>query len=717
MGTNPPAAEINVRPHVHAIASQNNPLDRESKRGRQPYSPLAPVERLAPLLGVLSLLTREHRERIAARHDADARIAAAREVESFDAIGRTRPDFTELDLDWKRPSSRLPGGAPVWDSRTHVRRLRRKRHYYWDRKSRPRCETLKKAILVPAHEAHAASRAWHEARAVGQRTRAATAGACGDGTIEITCSCCGVVTSAPVWCGIVRLCEGCNERRAMRTRARFAKALEIVTWHAERHGSTQRWREGGPIGQKHIVFTMPHHEGDVFEVDSEGRKRLDRKATAARRIEILFNAWKRFSRELQAWQAEPWTGQKPAIGACWHRAFEWTAGSEGGDGCGHPHFHLWAMLPYLPEHDDHRVRTIEGGAAKRTRRCAAPRRLTKKRGAAWGWAETMRRERCTACVDPRPTAPVAVRGAWGWARTLAPSRRVDVAEGAWGFAARVARDRHLDAYYRAPRRADKTTPAVERRTGLRTWWADALAAEGARVDDQRVNISIQAARAQMLFREVHKPHGIRYRTEHVRRIEIVTSAGELVGYFEAPCLAFLDRKTLELAGPEVIAGVYEALEGRRLSQSSKVLLGGKDGGIVSKGFLGIAEEFIDGSCRDCSDVATHKGKPPPPSTSIPPKNIVVAAWHQGLKNRIGPKLAPSTGPPFELSGPERYAELLTKLRIEARPVPARARELEAILAEVRAGEGLPSYRRGGRARPGGKRPAARTWREKMKARK
>lgn len=611
-------------------------------------------------LEALARWTERHREERAAEHEKEARTAAARALESWDAIGRTRPAHLDTALDWKAAKGRRPR-RPVWDSRTHIRRTRRKRRDYRDGKGRARRAWTAVRVEVPAHEAHEASRKWHEGRAMGQRTRLATAAHCGQGVVVVSCNCCGVVTEAPVWCGIVRLCEGCNIRRSMRMRARFATSLRVALYHAEIAGSLRRDRPGGALGQHHVVLTAPHVEvmGEVWE----GGASIDRKATAKERIRLVFAAWKRLSARLQAWMREPWEGLSQTVGAAWHRAFEWTTGA---DGCGHPHFHLWTLTPWLPEHDDHRVASIVDGKPRASMRCLAPRRLA----GAWGWAETMRRERCPGCVQlPQ-----------------------DRAAG-------------LDAYYRAPGARAWTTPPVERRTGLRTWWADALAAEGAPVDEQRVNVTVRKAyaRPQELIREVQKPNGIVYRDRKVRRIEIVDGSGALLDYFESWCLAFVDQETWELAGPDVISGVYEALEGRRLSQSSKTLLRRRDGSVKSVGFLGIADSFVDGSCRDCNDAAAVRGLPPPP---IVERRVDVVTWDRAAQFQDDVKWP--RGPPPEdphhvtiFSPGDEYAALVAKLRQAEPEAMARATSsmarLGAATTSIRSDPSLllPSYRRGG----------------------
>jgi hypothetical protein len=300
-------------------------------------------------------------------------------------------------------------------------RLRRRWVPWRDEKRRARRRLDKSTIFVPAHKAHAQSAAWPAARAGGQRHRMRHVGACGAGMIRISCSDCGTVHEAPLHCAVVRLCPGCNRRRSAKMRARFATSVDVVLHNAERAGMFQRRRPGGALGQHHITLTAPHVEAERVEAPVEavggawGWALVEhraafglaaylerRKATTKRRCAVLLGAWRSFSRRLQAWLRQPWPDRKAAkaapIGACWHRAFEWTKGA---DGLGHPHFHLWALSPWIPEHDDHRIQNVNGQATTRCEGegCAHCKNgIPRRAGLRTWWAEALAEQ--GVAVDP-----------------------------------------------------------------------------------------------------------------------------------------------------------------------------------------------------------------------------------------------------------------------------------------------------------------------------
>lgn len=682
--------------------------------------------------------TKAHREELSLVHGARKTAAIVRSDAAFDALHRTAPDPTlvahELDTEPGDPRTlsvgllapglapgRAEPTAPPYDPAPTVTRRRTRWKPWRDRKGRARRSRETRKVEIEAHRAHASSGAWHGARAEGQKHRMAHVGACGVGVVSVSCQACGVVHDAPAWCAVVRLCPGCNKRRATRTQARFGKAIQVVLASAERAGTLNRYRKGGAIGQKHLVLTAPHvgaaepppvergawswcaldrREREAAELVALMRRpvggawgwaavehrpaflerdRLEReREIVRRRIRIMTGAAKSFTRELQAFLRRPWgkSGPKaePTIGACWHRCFEWTPGE--GDGLGHPHFHMWLLTPWVPVADEHDLEGIApGGARRRTSPCAAPRRLK----GTWGWAETMRRERCEMCVP----GPTRAGGAWGWAD-------------AW------KRDEHLDSYYRQARAPWRKIAAVRRRTGLRTWWAEALAKEGSPVDDRLLSLSLCEASVRPVVQvtEIHKPNGIVYRQERQSKLEILDASGRVQNYFEAWCIAFED------APPHVLAAVYEGLEGKRLSQSSKVALRARDAknlGFAPRdedddrtvvGLLGIADAMWDASCKDCLDVTCIAGAPPPPFAE---KAVEVVTWKRVVAARIGPPLPPATAPPeYQADHQESYEALVKRLRTEerARDGTGLARMLE--ICDVIRAEGpsvLPAYRR------------------------
>jgi hypothetical protein len=647
-----------------------------------------------------------HRQR-AAREDAAGAAA-------WDALGRHEADpqlVGELSpgpdappdgvwgwAAWHRPPSSLavrllapqdaPGKVdPYVDPAPTVKRYRRRREHWralqadeYGPAGTPRRSWKVKKVLVPAHLAHESSRKWHAGRAEGQKHRIATVGGCGAGTVRVVCHGCGSVHESPVRCGVVRLCPGCNIRRSTRARARFGVSLAVVLHHAKRAGSFDKFRKGGRLGQHFYTLTVPHVRTTAV-VGTWGWCRTEhegawRKATAKRRVTLLFAAWKRFARRLQDFFRRPWnekTAVPPAIGSCWSRAFEWTPGQEG-DGLGHPHFHLWALTPWIPLWDDHRIDAIEDGKVHPSARCKAQRPTA----GVWGWAETMRKERCPYCVAPEPSE---------------------------------SRAAFLDRYYAQPRALEWSWPVVPRRSGLRTWWTEALAAEGAPIDERKAQIDVRAvdARPRTFIKEVRKPNGLTFRERKTGRVEIVEKGGQIIDYFEGWCLGMLDEQTWRVAGADVIAGVFEALEGRRLSQASKVTLRKRDGAPVVVGFYGIADARVDGSCQDCNDHATKERLPHP---GFPRRSIEVVSIARAQGRRLAaPALPPGTGPPHESwvhAGPtpeiDRVALLVRELRfaeaLESGDVGRKVARLFEVTELVRelGPSILPAYRRGGRAK-------------------
>lgn len=183
---------------------------------------------------------------------------------------------------------------------------------------------------------------WHEQRARGQRERFEKVNACGARTIHLNCNCCGRSASHKLGCGVIRLCPECSVRYAMRRRARFSLARAGVVLKANHEGHFRRNRRGGAFSEKMLTLTVPHVGDNIQWV--------------AERVRIAFDAWRIFSRRMQAYwrraaKADPSMlihvgGKNYKPGVWMHRAFEWTPGK---DGFGHPHFHVWLLCPFIPK--------------------------------------------------------------------------------------------------------------------------------------------------------------------------------------------------------------------------------------------------------------------------------------------------------------------------------------------------------------------------------
>jgi hypothetical protein len=377
-----------------------------------------------------------------------------------------------------------------------------------------------------------------------------------------------------------------------------------------------------------------------------------RSNAAERRVRVLFEASRHFTKRLQKYLREPWKGEKREIvGACWSRAFEWTLGD---DTLGHPHFHLWALEPWIPLEDEHRIESVIDGVRRPTTPCKAQ-----------GDAKHAKRAKtCELCAAK-----------------------------------------------------------VERRTGMRTWWSSGLAQSGVELASENVIIDIREMQAHPMraFREVRKPLGVNYqgRDEHnpiarakayVKSIEMRTAAGEVVNYFENWNMARLDEETLRLAGPSVIGGVARALEGRRMSQASKVvLLKNKrepKGETMRVGFYGIADSYYGGECESCKAAGGER---------LPSKGVRVVSWQQKVAARVeahAPTPMPvDTGPPPH-DAEAAYRDLVHRLQVAEAGASGVLAKLEDVCAAVRelGADVLPIYRRG-RVRKG---PIVWTAREKMK---
>jgi hypothetical protein len=621
-------------------------------------------------------LTRSHRERLAARHEARAELAAARGLEAWDKIGRTET----LDgggclghVERTDKGERLT----VQARRAGLWTIRVRRRWVPRRDGRPGRKLQVLRVAVPRHRAMATASKWHSDRALGQRARRATVEHCGEGSVTVTCQCCGSVAEGRVFCGVVRLCFGCTRQRAFRARARLARAVAVVVDNARARGAFLAHRTGGPLGQRHVVLTAPHV---VVPLEGPGSKPA-RLETAAARVELLFRAWGHFSKRLARWiDNGGWKDPDlrarsgaAARGSCWHRAFEWTPGAADGDGCGHPHFHLWILSPFLPEYDEHRMPSVIDGRPSPSTRCLAQGEHAAKK----------RAKLCPLC------------------------------------AARV-----------------------ERRTGLRSWWVEALERaadkpvkraslrgpeidalsfrrlEGWRVEHATINVTVRKVwmRPIEFFREVVKSNGQKVTVSRMSRLQLLAAGGELIGYMEGWSIATLDRRSLEHAGADVLAGLYCALEGRRLSQSSRVTLRARSGRDCVVGLMGIADMLYDATCRDCAGYARAVGAPAPLPEA---RKIEVTSWAtlaQADDERRWPTRprGPPSAEPAPSDGPS-WSELVASLqRAERAPLAtAAASRLEAVCAELRR-EGpamLPIYRRSGA-------PLARprmTARDKMRA--
>jgi hypothetical protein len=146
--------------------------------------------------------------------------------------------------------------------------------------------------------------------------------------------------------------------------------------------------------------------------------------------------------------------------------------------------------------------------------------------------------------------------------------------------------------------------ALGRVSIVRVWWSEALARAGIEIAPDETIIKLRSVKVRTveIVRELQKGWQV---TE--KRVRLESVAGEdLAGYVEGWCIAALDPTTMEVAGEEVIAAVYEALEGRRLSQASA-------------GFLSLAETLAV-TCRGCGEA--HFGA------------RVIVPWHRAVPGSL-----------------------------------------------------------------------------------
>lgn len=214
---------------------------------------------------------------------------------------------------------------------------------------------------------------WHHDRGKGQYDRFSNLRTCGARNMIARCAqpdCRKDRKAVPESCGIVRLCNRCSLVGARKRIARFGRARARVLIDADTIGFTRRgwkqWRD------RMITLTAPHFALEKVEKGS-ALDRLGLPDTTQARVWALRLAWPAFLRRLALhWKGNPKRDRKtglmvpetPATIAQlpryevnadgekrvvlgippYHRAFEWTPGS---DGLGHPHFHVWTFAPRL----------------------------------------------------------------------------------------------------------------------------------------------------------------------------------------------------------------------------------------------------------------------------------------------------------------------------------------------------------------------------------
>lgn len=189
---------------------------------------------------------------------------------------------------------------------------------------------------------------WHYARATGEVERFERAATCGQGQrlVRLDCRLCGSVHDIQPSCGGTLACTRCRDISIRRWRARFLRAREEQVKLIGR-----RMRGYGAYSDKLVTLVAPH-AGDAEE-----------RIEWVRRAVTIFSKWWRehMPRPLgsrhpgRVWQATNYESRgghwrlariEEQRGYAWSRAFEWKLGA---DAQGHPHAHIWALCPYLPQ--------------------------------------------------------------------------------------------------------------------------------------------------------------------------------------------------------------------------------------------------------------------------------------------------------------------------------------------------------------------------------
>lgn len=211
---------------------------------------------------------------------------------------------------------------------------------------------------VPTHSQ------WHSSRARGKRRLFENLATCGEGsTLELVCrnSTCGERFSLPIGCGAAFFCPACRKRRANAFRVDFQRKQMGIVAAANRAGLTHRFRRravGGRFSERLLTLTVPH-------TDEHGAP-----LGVGERIDVLRATWERFWRlfrdelrgKLRGLQSGI-TLANSSVGLPMPRGkapprdelalfelvsslrvLEWTPG---GDGMGHPHFHVWLFSPFI----------------------------------------------------------------------------------------------------------------------------------------------------------------------------------------------------------------------------------------------------------------------------------------------------------------------------------------------------------------------------------
>ena len=207
---------------------------------------------------------------------------------------------------------------------------------------------------------------FHVGRARGARERFARVRACGHGRLKIACRLDGRTHAViPMGCGVPRVCKACATKVALRNQKKVGKARVRILREAYESMRMMPNRAGGPFGEKLVTLTNRHfalediEEGSRLWEKIQGFGKLN--VTQAR-TEAIQLARPEFFRFLRDWfgrvcargmvsrdyaKKERYRGPKgDRKKIAYYCLTEWTAGD---DAKGHPHFHIYTFMPYVPQ--------------------------------------------------------------------------------------------------------------------------------------------------------------------------------------------------------------------------------------------------------------------------------------------------------------------------------------------------------------------------------
>jgi hypothetical protein len=195
---------------------------------------------------------------------------------------------------------------------------------------------------------------WHKTRAAGQLDRFSRVRRCGSERMKHFCACCAKPgPDIELNCDQHRLCIGCRQRRAHRYQKRFQIKQDSIIKELRKAGLRERTKvrpdgtlvRGGQWGEKFLTLTLPH-SGDI-----------------AADVAQLPKAWRRFWRAVRTHIAKDvLAGETKGERAYLLRFVEFTRVievTEGIDGAGHAHLHVYFVAPYI---DKYRLAHLWGEA-------------------------------------------------------------------------------------------------------------------------------------------------------------------------------------------------------------------------------------------------------------------------------------------------------------------------------------------------------------------